>query len=136
MRELSADGPIVFYDGDCGLCDRFVKFLIKIDKKRRLRYSTLQGETAKQIIGSPEGASETWSIQLLDSEGLFQRSQGALRTIAHVGGIWRAARWLMIFPRPIRDGVYRFVATHRYRWFGKTDSCMLPTPALRERFLP
>ena len=136
MRELSADGPVVFYDGNCGLCDRFIRFLIRIDKHRRLRYSTLQGETAKQVIGSPEGSWDTWSVQLLDSDGLFERSQAALRTIAHVGGIWRAARWLLIVPRPIRDGVYRFVATHRYRWFGKTDTCMVPTPALRERFLP
>lgn len=136
MRELSADGPVVFYDGECGLCDRTIKFLIRVDRHKRLRYATLQGETAERVIGAPDGPSDAWAVKLLDSNGLFDRSDAALRAIAYAGGIWSVAKAFLLVPRFIRDGVYRWVATNRYRWFGKVDACMIPTPSLRERFLP
>ncbi len=136
IKEITADGPIVFYDGECGLCDRFIKLLVRIDKAKRLRFSTLQGETAREFVVGPQGNPENWSVELLDVQGLHHRSSAALRSIAHVGGIWKAAKLFLLFPPFIRDGVYRWVARNRYGWFGKVDACMIPTPALRERFLP
>ena len=128
--------PIVFYDGDCGLCDRCIKFLIRIDRNRMLSYSTLQGETAARMLGEPTGDPAVWSIKLLSEGQLYDRSTAVLRAIALTGGFWKVAKLLLAVPRPIRDAVYRWVATNRYRWFGKTDACMVPTPALSERFLP
>ncbi|HWD38715.1 MAG TPA: DCC1-like thiol-disulfide oxidoreductase family protein [Fimbriimonas sp.] len=136
LRELAADGPIVFYDGDCGLCDRFVRLLIKIDKKRVLRFATLQGETAKEALGELQGEPETWSVQLLDEKGTHLRSTAALRALAAAGGVWKLSLALLVVPKFIRDGVYRWVATNRRKFFGGGNSCMIPTPALRERFLP
>ena len=135
-QELAAEGPVVFYDGDCGLCDRSVKALIRLDKAHKLRYSTLQGETATKLMGEPQGPSEGWAIKLLDAQGLHDGSTAALRSAAHAGGIGKLGAALLIVPRFIRDGVYRWVAKNRYRWFGKVDACMLPSPALRQRFLP
>lgn len=135
-NELSADGPVVFYDGDCGLCDWLVKFLIKHDKTRRLRYATLQGETATQLMGVPQGPSGSWSVKLLDERGLHDASTAAIRSIAHAGGIGKLAIVLLLVPRPIREAVYRWIARNRYRWFGTVDTCIVPTPALRQRFLP
>jgi len=133
---LSVNGPVVFYDGDCGLCDRFIKFLIRVDRHTCLRYSTLQGTTAESVFGPEQGTSDIWSVRLLDKSGSYVRSSAALRALAHAGGIWKAAKLFLLVPPFIRDGVYRFIATHRYRWFGKTEACMVPTSSLRERFLP
>lgn len=135
-QSLSAEGPIVFYDGDCGLCDRSVKALIRMDKGHRLRYATLQGETAVRLMGELEGEAGGWSIKLLDDKGLHDRSTAALRAIAHAGGVKKLALVGLLIPRFVRDGVYRWIATNRYRWFGKVEQCMLPSPALRKRFLP
>jgi predicted DCC family thiol-disulfide oxidoreductase YuxK len=126
----------VFYDGECGLCDRFIQRLIRADKAKRIRYATLQGETAKEFVGEPAGEAENWSVKLLDSTGIYSRSSAALRSMAHAGGIWKLSTAFLLVPTPIRDGVYRWVARHRYSWFGKRDACMIPAPALRERFLP
>lgn len=126
----------MFYDGDCGLCDRSIKALIGMDKGHRLRYATLQGETAARLMGGPEGDAGGWSIKTLDARGLHDRSEAALRAIAHTGGVRKAALALLVIPRFVRDGVYRWVATNRYRWFGKVEQCLLPSPALRQRFLP
>jgi len=136
IRGLTENGPIVFYDGDCGLCDKFIKFLIKADRNNRLRYSTLQGSTAEAVFGAPATGPDLWSVRLLDDNGAYDRSNAALRAIAHAGGVWKSALAFLIVPRFIRDAVYKFVATNRYRWFGKVDACMLPSPSLRERFLP
>ena len=136
FTKLVEDGPVVFYDGECGLCDRFVRRLLRADKGRRLRFATLQGETAREVVGAPQGDSANWSVKLLDEDGLHERSTAALRALAHAGGVWKLAKAFLLVPRAIRDAVYRFVATNRFRWFGRVDTCMLPSPALRERFLP
>jgi predicted DCC family thiol-disulfide oxidoreductase YuxK len=136
VREIRTSGPIVFYDGECGLCDRFIKRLLQADRAHRLRYATLQGKTAKELIGEPDGSFENWSVKLLDDQGIHSRSSAALRAMAHAGGVWRVMRLFLIVPAPIRDGVYRWVAHNRYRWFGRNEACMVPTPALKERFLP
>jgi predicted DCC family thiol-disulfide oxidoreductase YuxK len=136
LSELSAEGPIVFYDGECGLCDRFVKRLFRADRHQRIRYATLQGETAARVFGPPQGASGAWSVKLLENGQKFERSTAALRALAAAGGAWQLSKLLLVVPRPIRDAVYRFVAEHRYQWFGKIDACMMPTPALQKRFRP
>ena len=135
-KELSGQGPVVFYDGDCGLCDRSVKALIRMDKRGRLRYATLQGETATGLMGEPQGPSEGWAIKLLDERGLHDGSTAALRAMAAAGGIGALGKVLLLVPRYIRDGVYKWIARNRYRWFGTVDACLLPSKALRQQFLP
>jgi predicted DCC family thiol-disulfide oxidoreductase YuxK len=129
---------VVFFDGECGLCDRFVQQLVRRDKHHRLRFAALQGDTALSMFGSDatNGDRDEWSIKFVDAGGSYTRSTAALRSIAALGGGWRLAMVLLIVPRFIRDAVYRFVATHRYKWFGRLDSCILPSPSLKERFLP
>lgn len=127
--------PIVFFDGDCGLCDRFVKFLVASDRRQRLHFAPLQGDTARQLI-PPATAESVDSVILLDGEGLHVRSEAALRAIAQLGGVWRLGGALRGVPRGLRDAVYDFVATNRYRWFGRARVCPLPSRSERGRFLP
>ena len=127
--------PIVFFDGDCGLCDRFVTFLVARDQRQRLHYAPLQGDTARQLI-PPATAASIDSVILLDEDGLHVRSHAALRAIARLGGAWRLTGVLRGVPRGLRDAVYDFVATNRYRWFGRARVCPLPSRTERGRFLP
>ncbi len=126
--------PLVFFDGDCGLCDRFVRFLVARDRRERLHFAPLQGDAARHLI-PPETAESTDSVILLDEDGLHVRSEAALRAIAQLGGVWRLGGALRAVPRGLRDAVYDLVARNRYRWFGGARVCPLPGRSERGRFL-
>jgi len=128
--------PIVFFDGTCGLCDRTVQRLLKWDRRGRLKFAPLQGETARQRLGEA-AASELKTLILVDRRGESRRSSAVVRILGHVGGMARILGGLLwLIPRPLRDFGYNFVAARRYRWFGQVDACRLPKPHERERFLP
>jgi len=128
--------PIVFYDGVCGLCDRTVQTLLRWDRRGRLKFAPLQGETARERLGA-EAAAELKTLILVDAHGEFRRSSAVVRILGHLGGGYRVLGGLFwLIPRPLRDFGYNFVAARRYRWFGQFDACRLPKPNERERFLP
>lgn len=122
--------PIVFFDGVCGLCNTMVDFFIRKDKKRRLLFAPMQGSTARGILSDEE-------ITLLNSFVLFEggkkyyKSAAALRIYGKLGGLWPLMKVFIVVPRFIRDSVYNIVAQHRYDWFGKKETCRIPT--LEER---
>ncbi|NOT06654.1 MAG: DUF393 domain-containing protein [Gemmatimonadales bacterium] len=128
---------IVYFDGLCGLCDRFARFAAARDRKRKLRFAALQGETARTRLSDRfEWAKEPVTIVFEDPKRFRTGSDAVLAIVAMLGGVWRLAPILRVVPRPIRDAVYDFIARRRKRWFGSLDSCRLPTPAERDRFLP
>ncbi len=138
MFKARHDQGIVFYDGVCGLCDRWVRFVLKRDKHRTLRFAPLQGETAQARKDLP---AELRTVVFIlrpgaPAEQIFTRSEAALRLLDHLGGFWRMVSWLRIIPRPIRDAGYDLIAKRRYRWFGKFAACRVPPPEWREQFLP
>jgi len=136
-------GPLVLYDGVCGLCHRFVQFVLPRDPRGRVRFAPLQGPTAADIlrrhgVSVPEGDPE--SIVLVEhlgtsAERLSFRSDGALGVARWLRAPWS---WFVVFrlvPRPVRDWLYDRVARARYRIFGKLDACPVPSPEHRGRFL-
>lgn len=138
MLAARTESGIVFYDGVCGLCQRWVRFVLKRDSGQTLRFAPLQGVTAKVRQDLPaELRTVVFVISRAGSgEQLFTRSEAALRLLDHVGGIWRVVSWLRLIPRPIRDWVYDGIARRRYQWFGKFAACPLPPSEWRDRFLP
>lgn len=127
----------VFFDGYCGLCDRFVTFLVRWDRRRALRFAPLQGETAAgRFAEGLRGADDPASVIYEDAEGVHTRSTAALRALRALGGAWRLIGILELVPRVLRDGIYDWVARHRFRWFGRRESCRLPGPGEEEVFLP
>ncbi|AIE87357.1 thiol-disulfide oxidoreductase DCC family protein [Fimbriimonas ginsengisoli] len=131
------DHPTLFFDGVCNLCNASVDWVIRHDKARRFRYSSLQGDTAKQIVAEYANEEGLSTVVLVDDRGKHVRSSAALGVLRHLGGFYGFLGALgMVIPRPLRDWGYRLVAKNRYRWFGKKDSCRLPTPAERALFLP
>ncbi|MGH2552336.1 MAG: thiol-disulfide oxidoreductase DCC family protein [Chitinophagaceae bacterium] len=130
------DNPILLFDGVCNFCNYWVNFAIKRDKKKKLIFAPLQGETAKKLLEqfhvNPTSLS---SVILIDNKKAFTQSSAALRMYRHLNGGWKLFYGLIIIPKFIRDFFYNIIARNRYKWFGKRDSCMIPTPELRERFL-
>jgi predicted DCC family thiol-disulfide oxidoreductase YuxK len=129
--------PIVFFDGECGLCDRTVSFILAHDSRRNLQLAPLQGETAAQRIPADD-RRQLNSIVLLDPQGRSWRHSAAIvRLLWALGGAWSAAGWLLwLIPAPLRNAGYRFVARHRHRLFPKPPTCRMPTPEEREQLLP
>ena len=128
--------PILFFDGVCGLCNRFVDLLLKADSRDRFRYAPLQGKTAQGMPGLRDRIGDPQSFVYLEKDRLYDQSNAVLLALRRLGGAWRLIAVLYVFPRPLRDFVYHIVARNRYRWFGKRDDCRLPTPEEQEWFLP
>jgi predicted DCC family thiol-disulfide oxidoreductase YuxK len=133
---------LVFYDGVCGLCDRFVRFLLARDPAGRLRFAPLQGETARREL-PPLGLEPADLDSVVVIAGwrspaprVLTRSRAVLHTVRPLGTGWRLlAATARLVPRPIADAVYDAVARRRYRMFGRFDACPLPHPDERARFL-
>jgi len=127
---------IVYFDGVCNLCNTTVDFLIRRDRHRRLWFASLQSPRGRRDCGDPaEGAADPQSVVLSYDGRFYYRSSGVLRAVALLGGMWRMVSVLRVIPPPLRDAVYRFVASRRYRWFGQRDTCRIPSEEERTRFL-
>jgi predicted DCC family thiol-disulfide oxidoreductase YuxK len=127
---------VILFDGVCNLCSGFVRFVIARDPDGRFRFASLQSNAASELVGSRlAGTVLPNSIVLVDGARVFTRSAAALRIFRGLRFPWPLLFAFVVVPRPIRDLVYDFVAKRRYRWFGRQDVCMTPTPELRARFL-
>lgn len=129
---------IVFYDGVCHLCDQTVQFVLRHDPAGQIRFAALQSTYARVLLEKQHGfklSDPPESIVVFEDERLYTESTGALRIARKLPTPWK---WLFVFilvPKPIRDAVYRFIARNRYRWFGRQDSCLLPDPKWKSRFI-
>jgi len=139
MTTVTTTGPIILFDGVCNLCNSAVLWVIARDRRAVFRFASLQSAAGRlaieERIGAAAAARLPDSVVLLDERGLHTRSTAALRIARHLGFPWSIATIWFVLPRFLRDPVYDFVSKRRYRWFGKKDACMVPTPALRTRFL-
>ena len=134
--DRAAGRPILFFDGVCGLCNRSVDFALARDRRQRLLFAPLQGETARERLDQSDVAS-LQTVVLADARGVHRRSSAVVRVLWLLGGLWCVVGTLLwLIPRPLRDLGYKLVARYRYRWFGRKETCRMPTPAERARFLP
>ena len=136
----SANKSILFFDGDCGLCNQTVRFLIKRDRHKRLYFAPLQGATAQAIVPSEYRKLLSTVVYNRAHEdkkhSLHIRSNAALLALIDIGGFWRiVAKCMHLFPVRFRDGCYDRIASNRSRLFGK-ETCKLPTKAEQARILP
>lgn len=136
LAQTAQGAPIIFYDGECGLCNKSIQFVMRHDRDQVFYYAPLQGDTAERAQLKPEGDPEAWSVVLVDEKGVHRRSTAALRIASKLGGFWSLLALFLIVPRFIRDAVYGWVARNRYRVWGKLEACPLPPPEARARFLP
>ena len=127
--------PVIFFDGVCSLCNGFVDFLIRHDKKEIYYFAPLQGEFAAEIVALTPYRNAMSSVVLWQEGRVYSESTAALKILIGLGGPWRAMKVFFLVPGFIRDAVYRFISRHRYRFFGKRETCRLPTPEEKARFL-
>ena len=141
-EQLSSHGreelkrPILFFDGECVLCNRTVQWLLRHERHGELQFAALNSQTAQEHLGGTRFEAHADSILLLEPSGqLYAASDAAFRTLPHLKGGWQALNLLMVFPRFLREPVYRLVARNRRRWFGSTDHCALLTGIDSSRLL-
>jgi predicted DCC family thiol-disulfide oxidoreductase YuxK len=128
--------PVVFFDGVCGLCNRFVDFVLRRDPQGLFLFSPLQGETAARRLDAADIA-DLKTVVVVDGDRAYRKSAAVIHVLGRLGGFWRAAAALLwIVPRPIRNLGYSWIANSRYTIFGKKETCRLPTAEERSRFLP
>lgn len=125
---------IVLFDGVCNLCDAAVTFIIDRDADAVFRFAPLESEIGRRLT-QHYGLEREDTVVLVEDGRCSVRSEAALRIARRLDGAWPFLAVLLIVPAPLRDLVYRFIARHRYRWFGTRDACRVPTPDLRRRFL-
>lgn len=128
--------PVVIFDGVCNLCNASVDFIIRHDEAGVFKVSANQHETGRKILAE-QGVDphQVDTVFLYENGTLYRRSTAALRIARRLGFPWNLLYGFIIIPSPIRDAVYKVIAQNRYRWFGKKETCRLPTPEERERFL-
>lgn len=137
ISQIPKDKIILLFDGVCNLCDGLVQYVIKHDKKDIFRFDSLQSENGMAILkhlGVDPNKMDSMVVYV-PGKAYYVQSDAALEIGKHVG--WKIAAVLaQVFPKSLRDSVYRYVARNRYKWYGKKDQCMLPTPEIRAKFLP
>ncbi len=127
---------IVIFDGVCNLCNSSVDFIIRRDKRDHFKVTANQHETGKRLLAEHGvNPKQVDTLFLYEGGNLYHRSTAALKIARGLGFPWSLFYVFMVIPRPIRDAVYRLIANNRYRWFGKKETCRLPTPEERAKFV-
>ena len=129
--------PVILFDGVCNLCNGAVNFVIDHDPAGHFRFGALQSEGGSALLHAHGlGAAYLDSLVLVESGRVHTKSDAALRIARGLGAPWALAYYAFVaVPKPLRDAVYNVVAANRYRWFGRQESCRMPTPELRARFV-
>jgi predicted DCC family thiol-disulfide oxidoreductase YuxK len=139
MIETSAGAPVLLYDGVCGFCNKTVQLILGLDRRGELRFAALQSDYGQAVVARhPElrGVDSVVFVEhVASAERVHVRSDAALKVAAYLGGFWRLFLAARVLPRRLRDYLYDLFARNRYKLFGKYDSCMLPPPEVRSRFL-
>lgn len=137
IHELPKDKKIILFDGVCNLCNASVQFVIKRDTKDRFRFVPLQSDLGNKILNHlGVNREQTDSIVLYEpGKAYYYKAEAALKIINELGGLYQLLNILQIFPKFLSNIVYDYIAKNRYRWYGKQENCMMPTPELVAKFL-
>lgn len=127
---------IILFDGVCNFCNGSVNFIIERDRKNHFKFAPLQSEIGQKLLDEYGiDKAETDSVVLVENGKAYTHSTAALKVAQKLDGAWSWFYAFIIIPKPIRDFFYKTFAKYRYKLFGKTDACMMPTPEIRARFL-
>jgi len=127
--------PVILFDGVCNLCDQSVQFILKRDPQGYFKFASFQNEAGQKLLKRYSLSTELNSFVLIENDKIYIKSSAALRVCRNLKGAWKMLSVLQIIPPILRDFFYDIVAKNRYDWFGKKESCMLPSPEWKKRFL-
>jgi|SRR5690606_24902891 len=133
---IAENKKVILFDGVCNLCNGSVVFIIKRDKKDVFRFAAIQSEEGQKLVEKYQiDTTKVDSILLLDGDRYYVKSTAALKIARHLKGGYPLLYGFMILPAFIRNWIYDIIARNRYKWFGKKESCMIPTPELKSKFI-
>lgn len=128
--------PVVLFDGVCNLCNSTVDFVIRFDRRKLVKFASLQDPFGQKILHESQRDDESFdSIVFWDNGTIYTYSSAVLQIAKYMGGVWPLLQIFRLVPPFIRDAVYRFVARNRYYWFGKRDTCRIPSAEEKSRFM-
>ncbi len=126
---------IILYDGHCNFCNHSVQFIIRRDPKGYFSFASLQGKIGKSYLERLSKTEDLNSFILIEDNCIYTKSTAALKVCSKLKGGWKLFSILRVVPKPLRDIFYDIIAKNRYKWFGHSESCMIPTPEIKKRFL-
>ena len=127
---------LVLFDGVCNFCNFWIQFALKRDKQNKLKFGSLQGTTAQTVLPKYNiDPAVLTSVIFIEDGVAYRESTAALKVCRHLDGGWKLLYAFIIIPAFIRDGIYKWIGRNRYKWFGKQESCLLPTAEQRARFV-
>jgi predicted DCC family thiol-disulfide oxidoreductase YuxK len=135
IETLSNTSPILFYDGECYLCNGFVNWLIKRDKRKVFLFAPLQQSTGIELRHKLGMAEDINSVVLLSEGKYFLKSSVSFKIASRLGFPYSLLRVFSVLPKALRDRVYDWVAANRYKWYGKADTCIIPSEDIIKRFI-
>ncbi|MBL0145548.1 MAG: thiol-disulfide oxidoreductase DCC family protein [Chitinophagaceae bacterium] len=128
--------PIILFDGVCNFCNSSVNFVIKRDKQAVIKFAALQSATGQQLLQQYSlPVNKMQSFVFIENGITYTQSTAALKVCKYLKGLWPLCSGFIIVPKFIRDGLYNYIAKNRYKWFGQKNSCMIPSPDIKARFL-
>ncbi len=136
IDDILAKNRLILFDGVCNLCNSSVDFVVKRDKKGIFKFASLQSEIGQKVLQKFDLPAQKYdSVLLIQNNQALQKSTAALEIARQINGAWFLLYIFMLVPPRVRNIVYDWIARNRYRWFGKKETCRLPTPEERGRFL-
>ncbi|MDG5786877.1 thiol-disulfide oxidoreductase DCC family protein [Evansella sp. AB-P1] len=126
---------IIMFDGVCNFCVGSIQFIIKREPHAYFQFASIQSKAGEKLFNDFSIPEDIDSLILIENNKYYLKSTAALRICRHLNWNWKLLYLFIVVPRPIRDSVYSIIAKKRYHWFGKRESCMMPTPELKNRFL-
>lgn len=130
------DQRIILFDGICNLCNNAVKFVLKRDRNSVFKFASLQSDVAIKLLRNTKVPDiDSGTFVLIENGAIYTRSTAALKVCKHLSGVWPILTVFWIVPRFLRDWVYNLISNNRYLWFGKRDTCMIPSPEVENKFL-
>ena len=135
MQLSDTNHPLLLFDGLCNFCNKWVNFIIRHDKEKKIRFTALQSDAGKDLIKKFNLPSNEDTVILIDDGKVFTKSSAALRIMKLIGGIYYPLFLFIVIPKYIRDFCYDSIARNRYKWWGKRNECMVPTEDIKDRFI-
>jgi predicted DCC family thiol-disulfide oxidoreductase YuxK len=132
----TASEQILLFDGVCQFCNDTVQFIIRHDIRETFKFAALQSTIGQELLRKHSLPTNDFdTVVLIKNNSIYTKSTAKLHVFLGLGGLWSILYLFVIIPKPLRDGIYNLIAKNRYKWFGKKNKCMIPSPEIRKRFL-
>ena len=134
--DIKVNNKIVFYDGFCVMCSRFIRFIVLLDKRKKFKFSPISSDFASRVLPKKLEKKQVGKfIVYLSNNKIYKKSDAVIQIMVDIGGLFNIFKLLKIIPSQIRDIFYDIFANNRYKWFGKSDVCHVAPKEIRDQFI-